>query len=204
MKKENKGSEKLRNLLLLSAASTLMLLSLNACATRSWVREQLAIVTGRVSDVEKKVGDTDSKAERALAGLGNLELKSKFVLGTDEGVTFGFDSAGLNENATSEITEFTSNLSDDSFSKVVVAGHTDSTGSEDYNYELGKKRAEAVARYLITRKVIDPTRIAVISYGESSPIADNSTLEGRRKNRRVEILVYKESITHTSQELILE
>ena len=86
----------------------------------------------------------------------------------------------------------------------MVAGHTDSTGDEDYNYELGKERAEAVARYLITQKVVDPTRVAVVSYGEGSPIADNSTLEGRKKNRRVEILVYEESITHTSQELILE
>ena len=196
MEKNKSQSKKQKNLLLLSAVSALMLLSLSACATRSWVREQLGIVTGRVSE-------TDAKAERALTGLGNLELKSKLVLGTDEGVSFGFDSASLNENATDEINAFTKDLPNGP-SKIVVAGHTDSTGEEDYNYELGMKRAESVARYLITRKVVDPTRIAVVSYGESSPIAENSTLEGRKKNRRVEILVYEESITHTNQELILE
>lgn len=196
MEKSKNQGKKPKNLLLLSAVFTLTLLSLSACVTRSWVREQLAIVTGRVSE-------TDAKAERALAGLGNLELKNKLVLGTDEGVTFGFDSAGLNDNAKNEINEFTGDLPNGS-SKIVVAGHTDSTGDEDYNYELGKERAEAVARYLITQKVVDPTRVAVVSYGEGSPIADNSTLEGRKKNRRVEILVYEESITHTSQELILE
>ncbi len=72
-------------------------------------------------------------------------------------------------------------------------------GSEAYNYELGKKRAEAVARYLITRKAIDPTKIAIVSYGESSPIDGNSIPEGRRRNRRVEILVYEESITNTDK-----
>ncbi|HSE83375.1 MAG TPA: OmpA family protein [Thermodesulfobacteriota bacterium] len=196
MEKSKNRSKKPNSLFLVSAFSTLMLLSLSACATRSWVREQLGIVTGRVSE-------TDAKAERALTGLENLELKSKLVLGTDEGVSFGFDSASISDNAINEINEFTSHLPNGS-SKIVVAGHTDSTGDEDYNYELGKKRAETVARYLITQKVVDPTRIAVVSYGESSPIADNFTIEGRKKNRRVEILVYEESITHTSQELILE
>jgi hypothetical protein len=77
----------------------------------------------------------------------------------------------------------------------VVAGHTDNVGSEEYNYELGKKRADAVGRYLITQKKLDPMRVIPVSYGESNPTTDNSSPQGRAKNRRVEILVYREGIT---------
>jgi outer membrane protein OmpA-like peptidoglycan-associated protein len=77
----------------------------------------------------------------------------------------------------------------------LIAGHTDSAGSEDYNYELGKRRADAVSRYLITQKNMDPLRVVTVSYGETAPAAENNTAQGRAKNRRVEILVYREGIT---------
>lgn len=79
----------------------------------------------------------------------------------------------------------------------VVAGHTDNVGNDDYNYELGKKRAEAVGRYLITQKKLDPMRVIPVSYGESAPTTDNSSPQGRARNRRVEILVYRDGITST-------
>jgi hypothetical protein len=77
----------------------------------------------------------------------------------------------------------------------VVAGHTDNVGKEEYNYELGKKRADVVGRYLITQKKLDPMRVIPVSYGESNPASDNSSPQGRAKNRRVEILVYRDGIT---------
>jgi hypothetical protein len=80
----------------------------------------------------------------------------------------------------------------------LVAGHTDSAGSEEYNYELGKRRADAVSRYLITQKKMDPLRVHSVSYGESSPVAENKTAQSRAKNRRVEILVYREGITSSA------
>jgi flagellar motor protein MotB len=63
-----------------------------------------------------------------------------------------------------------------------------------------------VARYLISRKGMDPLRVTAVSYGANAPLADNTTREGRRKNRRIEILVYKESITSSpgQQRLDLE
>jgi outer membrane protein OmpA-like peptidoglycan-associated protein len=77
----------------------------------------------------------------------------------------------------------------------LVAGHTDNAGSEDFNYELGKKRADAVTRYLIAQKKLDPMKVISVSYGESAPLQDNTTSQSRAKNRRVEILVYREGIT---------
>jgi hypothetical protein len=62
---------------------------------------------------------------------------------------------------------------------------------------LGKRRADAVSRYLILQKKVDPMRVMPVSYGESTPASDNSTAQGRAKNRRVEILVYREGITST-------
>ena len=74
----------------------------------------------------------------------------------------------------------------------MVAGHTDNAGAEDSNYDLGKRRADAVSRYLITKKSIDPLRVVSVSYGENAPAADNSSPQGRAKNRRVEILIYRD------------
>lgn len=72
--------------------------------------------------------------------------------------------------------------------KLHIAGHTDNTGSEEENLVIGQKRADAVKKYL-QDKGIDPSRITTVSYGESKPIADNSTEEGRKINRRVEFII---------------
>ncbi len=71
-------------------------------------------------------------------------------------------------------------------SYVQVEGHTDSTGSDDYNQQLSQRRANSVANYMVSREVL-PGRLIVQGYGESQPISDNSTPAGRRENRRVEI-----------------
>ena len=77
----------------------------------------------------------------------------------------------------------------------VVTGHTDNTGSEKYNFDLARLRAENAASYLTTQKKVDPGQLIVMSYGETVPVADNRTEEGRAKNRRIEILVYRDAVT---------
>jgi len=69
---------------------------------------------------------------------------------------------------------------------IVVAGYTDSRGSDAYNQKLSENRANAVAAYLKTRKV-NELRFDTVGFGERNPIADNSTAEGRALNRRVEL-----------------
>jgi hypothetical protein len=88
--------------------------------------------------------------------------------------------------------------------QVVVVGHTDRTGSEEANYRLGQQRAAAVAHYLLDEHRLDPVRVRVTSAGDTRPVADNATAEGRQQNRRVEILVYHDqaqSPTETRQRL---
>ncbi len=74
--------------------------------------------------------------------------------------------------------------------KIAMEGHTDDVGTEEYNLRLSKERVEAVKRFLVMNG-IEESRIGTSYFGESKPIADNSTPEGRAKNRRVLITVSK-------------
>jgi outer membrane protein OmpA-like peptidoglycan-associated protein len=107
---------------------------------------------------------------------------------------FGFDSAEMTPDLRHQIDTFINEVKDSDDALFVVVGHTDNAGSEEYNYELGQKRAAKVARYLISRKKLHPLRVTTVSYGESAPVVSNASREGRRQNRRIEILVYKETI----------
>lgn len=158
-------------------------------------------VEGKLGQFEGRLGQIDAKAEKALTGLANLRLERKFVIDLREGANFAFNSANLPPEAKKEIDGFLSDLKGDpagmESTVFLVTGHTDSVGSEDYNYELGRKRAEGVARYLITQKNVDPLRVMTVSYGENSPAVENKNAKDRAKNRRVEVLVYREAITST-------
>lgn len=105
------------------------------------------------------------------------------------GVHFAFDRADLKPEAKSILdTEVHSELVADSALTVRVEGHTDSVGTDSYNQSLSQRRADAVKAYLVS-KGIDASRIETKGLGESAPVADNTTKEGRAKNRRVEIKV---------------
>lgn len=154
-------------------------------------------VEGKLGQFEGRLGEVDAKAERALSAIANLRLERKLVIDMKDGANFAFNSASLPASAQREIDGFLSDLKGDAGESAmfVIAGHTDNVGSEEVNYNLGKKRADAVGRYLVTQKKLDPIRVIPVSYGESNPAADNSNPQGRAKNRRVEILVYREGIT---------
>lgn len=160
---------------------------------------RIGAVEGKLGEFEGRLGEVDAKAEKALSGLANLRLERRAVIDMKDGANFAFNSANLPTQARKEIDGFLSDLKGDSNGMdgtlFLVAGHTDGAGSEDYNYELGKRRADAVSRYLITQKKMDPLRVVTVSYGKTAPAAENNTAQGRAKNRRVEILVYREGIT---------
>src|SRR2546429_194487 len=153
---------------------------------------------GRLGQFEGKLGQVDAKTEKALNALANLRLERRFVIDMKEGANFGFNSANLPAQAKRELDGFLSDLKGDPAgiegAVFLVAGHTDSVGSEDYNYELAKRRADTVSRYLITQKKMDPLRFVTVSYGKPAPMVKNNTTQGRAKNRRVEILVYRDAI----------
>ena len=169
--------------------ATGLLLTTSGClATRSWVQDQLRPITGQQQQLETQ--------------MNNLHLEKRLVLDSSNGPTFATGSAALSRNAKREIDAFLGDMEGPTGSApaaasdrvFVIAGYTDSVGHEDYNYELGQRRATSVAGYLVGKKGLDPTQVRVVSYGAGKPVADNSTPDGRRKNRRVEILVYQERI----------
>ncbi len=103
-------------------------------------------------------------------------------------VTFAVDSTTISPSFRAALDNVASSMNQYPQSLIDVMGHTDSTGSDAYNLDLSKRRAEAVKDYLVMRGV-SSARIATIGYGEQYPIADNTTVDGRSRNRRVEIRI---------------
>ena len=103
------------------------------------------------------------------------------------GVFFDFDSATLKPGGYEEIRRVAPVLIKYKETILQVEGHTDSRGSETYNQQLSEKRAGAIDQYL-ENKGIDSSRWTIRGYGESQPLASNETEEGRRENRRVELV----------------
>ena len=105
-------------------------------------------------------------------------------------VHFAYNSAEILPEARQVLDNLGKALSshDLSASCFQIMGHTDSMGSDSYNDRLSQARAEAVVRYLTRHFGIEPDRLDTVGFGESKPLAENATEEGRSKNRRVEIV----------------
>jgi len=105
-----------------------------------------------------------------------------------KGVTFATNSAQLEGNSTLILDEAAATLNKHSGLQVQVAGHTDNTGAASYNRGLSQRRAESVRHYLVEHGVA-ADRLTAKGYGPDEPVADNSTVEGRSQNRRVELRI---------------
>jgi outer membrane protein OmpA-like peptidoglycan-associated protein len=158
--------------------------------------EGLEQTTDRIGSEAERANRTGSQAlsaaERAAeearrASEGRLLWK---ITLSDDKVKFPLDEATLSDEAIAELDQLASRVK--SLNKAVyleIEGHTDSTGAEAYNRTLGQQRAEAVLRYLNEKAGIPLHAMNVISHGEKTPIADNSSREGRSQNRRVVVKV---------------
>ncbi len=160
----------------------------------------------RIEDLKKetdsKIGNVEQQAGRAQEtgnqALGKAEAAERAARGkiiwevtlSDDKVKFAHDQAMLPAEAMTALDDLAAKVR--SFGKAVyleIEGHTDSTGSESYNMMLGEKRAAAARNYLNQKGGIPLHAMNTISYGESQPIADNKTREGRAQNRRVVLKV---------------
>ncbi|HEY8122848.1 MAG TPA: OmpA family protein [Myxococcota bacterium] len=104
------------------------------------------------------------------------------------GVQFDLDKADIRPDAGVILDEAANQLSQVPTTRVRVEGHTDSTGADTYNQSLSERRAGSVRDYLVSKGVSDG-RLSTAGFGESQPVADNATAEGRALNRRVELKV---------------
>ncbi|MBE0624978.1 MAG: OmpA family protein, partial [Burkholderiales bacterium] len=113
-------------------------------------------------------------------------VKEKVTMAAD--THFDFDKAVLKPEGKSKLDDLVGKLKAVNLEVVIAIGHTDSIGSNAYNQKLSLRRAGAVKAYLVS-KGIEANRIYTEGKGETQPVADNKTKEGRAKNRRVEIEV---------------
>jgi outer membrane protein OmpA-like peptidoglycan-associated protein len=110
------------------------------------------------------------------------------VVTFESGLLFDFDSDQLRQASKQNLDNLASSLSEFGDSKMLLVGHTDDKGTDTYNADLSRRRANAVASYLISQGV--PTgRVSTSGRGESEPIAPNDTDANRQKNRRVEVAI---------------
>ncbi len=109
---------------------------------------------------------------------------------SDDRVKFSFDQDAIPPEAAKDLDDLAAKVK--SLDKTVyleIEGHTDNIGSDQYNMQLGEKRAKAVMTYLNEKDGLPLHAMSVISYGKSKPVADNKTSDGRAQNRRVVIRV---------------
>ena len=153
-------------------------------------------------EIEKEVFIDPDRLDAAIAGaLVSYEASDETeerqygddvqVIEINDGVLsisvhFNFDSEVIWKNSYAHLDRIV-NLLKSTPVKIILAGHTDSIGFENYNLTLSEKRANSVYRYFVN-KGIDPDKITTIGYGETRPLTSNDTKEGRRRNRRVEFI----------------
>lgn len=101
-------------------------------------------------------------------------------------ITFATNSANINSTYYAVLDSVALVIAEYDKTLVVVAGHTDSDGSDSFNQDLSQRRASSVSTYLISQGIL-PVRLETIGFGEAEPIATNASAEGKQLNRRVEI-----------------
>lgn len=191
----------------------------SGCATKKYVEQETGAVHTRVDSVEEQVEqnqtairETDERVDRteeevrevsktAQEALERAEAAGKLAEGkllyervlTDSDVRFAFDRADLSPESRAALDEFADELKASHTGDVYIEiqGHTDSIGTEEYNEELGLERAESVRRFLNREHDLPLHRMSVISYGETAPMVENDTREGRAQNRRVALVVLR-------------
>jgi outer membrane protein OmpA-like peptidoglycan-associated protein len=130
-----------------------------------------------------------AEIERDIAGARVERVGEGIKITFSSGIMFDIDRAVLKDQYKGEIGELAAILNKYEDTNILLEGHTDSTGAEEYNLELSKKRSQSVANYLATQNV-NPVRFTIMGYGESQPIASNESSDGRAQNRRVEVAIY--------------
>ena len=124
----------------------------------------------------------NSKDKEKTITLDKLRKGKSFVV---DNINFEFDQAYLKKDSIDILEKLLKIMKDNPGQRLEVRGHTDSTGKKEYNRKLSERRADAVIEYMV-KNGISPERLNAVGFGDAKPIAPNTTLEGRRKNRRTE------------------
>jgi outer membrane protein OmpA-like peptidoglycan-associated protein len=175
--------------------------ALTGCATKEYVRDQVAVVDTKVQanqtqlqTHEAHLNQLDRNTQEALA---RAEAAGKLAEGkvlytvvlSDDGVKFPVAGTQLSPEAQTRLTDLAQKLKADNKNVYLeIQGHTDATGSAQVNMRVGEERAEAVRRFM-NQQGVALNRMSTISYGADSPVASDKTRAGRAQNRRVVVVV---------------
>lgn len=129
-----------------------------------------------------------AEIEQDLQGATVERVGEGIKITFNSGLLFDVNKATLRDASKAELAKLAQILNKYPDTNILVEGHTDNTGSEEYNLELSRQRAQSVENYLASLNV-NPTRFTIMGYGESQPIATNETAEGRQQNRRVDLAI---------------
>jgi outer membrane protein OmpA-like peptidoglycan-associated protein len=143
------------------------------------------VAGGLIGDYMDKQAE---EIEQDLEGATVERVGEGILITFDSGILFDFDSYALKSETRSNLSDLSETLNKYEDTDVLVLGHTDNVGTDQYNQGLSEKRANSVKSFLITQQVAS-SRLSTEGYGETDPIATNETEEGRQLNRRVEIVV---------------
>jgi outer membrane protein OmpA-like peptidoglycan-associated protein len=135
---------------------------------------------------------TVQQLEQAKRDLGAEETALVVRVELPADVLFDFDKADIRADAATALAQLATIIAAYPNGRVELFGHTDAKGDDAYNQRLSERRAQSVARWLTEKHGVDNARMTTRGLGESKPVADNATDEGRQKNRRVEAIVHKQ------------
>ncbi len=193
----------------ISACATTSSVDKKLAEAQAKTDKKIESVATQVEDLQDKQKTTDTKLEDQQKAIDQLSqsakdalqrateagvlAKGKVVLQesfTEDRVRFKLNSYELTKDAKAALDEFAGKVKElNAAVWIEIQGHTDDTGSTEYNDMLGQQRAEAVRRYLARQHKIPLSRMSTISYGDTLPVASNKTAKGRAQNRRVVIIV---------------
>jgi len=163
------------------------------CATKGYVKQRVAESEAR-TDASLNVVRSDLTETRTVAdqAMERATLAEKLAAGavdytvvSTHEARFAFDDFRLDDEARTVLDDMVSRMASRPRTVIEIRGYADATGEDRYNYRLGRERAESVERYLVTRHMVPPARIALMSFGEEEPATDNGSEEGRAQNRRI-------------------
>jgi len=155
-------------------------------------------VQARAAEVDQKAMAAGSQADKAQLSANSatqrVDVLTNAVVNLDNyrpvvetAVHFGFNKDNLTKEAREAIDQLAASVANTKGYIITIEGGTDSVGSEEYNYDLSQRRANAVIQYLASEKSVPGYKIYQIGLGKDKPVESNKTRDGRAKNRRVDI-----------------
>jgi len=151
-------------------------------------------------------GNMDKKArelEEEMEGVTVQRVEEGIAVSFDSGILFDFDSSTLRQDGYDDLRKLARIVNRDKETTLMIVGHTDSRGDENYNLRLSERRAQSASTFLVSQGLAS-SRIQIVGRGEYEPISENESDAGRQKNRRIEVAIYasQEYVDRLNSEIV--